>query len=115
MRIGVIGGGAIGLLISAYLASKHHLTVYTKREDQKQKINKHGIYLDGDQCRKKVHVSLISEIQQEDCLIVCVKQSHIASILPFIEQVEQENLTAMLALTELHMQLLALQGGGNND
>jgi 2-dehydropantoate 2-reductase len=44
LRIGVIGGGAIGLLISAYLASKHHLTVYTKREDQKQKINKHGIF-----------------------------------------------------------------------
>ena len=36
MNIGVIGGGAIGLLVSSYLSTFHDVTVYVYRETQKK-------------------------------------------------------------------------------
>jgi len=90
LKVGIIGGGAIGLLISAYLASEHSITIYTKREEQKQIINKQGIHLKEITSTKGVNASILSELQNEDCFIVCVKQSNITSVLPFIKQIDEK-------------------------
>ncbi|SDJ74406.1 2-dehydropantoate 2-reductase [Sediminibacillus albus] len=81
MKIGIIGGGAIGLLTAGYLCSgNHQVTVYVKRGIQKQKINENGIKLlpvDKTYWVKALH---ISEIEQEDLLIVTVKQYHVQDV-----------------------------------
>lgn len=89
MRIGIIGGGSIGLLIASYLSSKHNVTIYVKREYQKQIINKKGLFLSGDEKRLPVKTLLLAEIKTEDLLIICVKQTQIASVIDELSKQKQ--------------------------
>ena len=45
MKIAVIGGGAVGLLVSSYLARVSDVTLYVRRLDQKRLIDKNGLVL----------------------------------------------------------------------
>lgn len=84
MKIGIIGGGSIGLLVSSFFSLEHEVTLYVRREEQKEKINKHGLWLDESNIRH-IKALLINEMKQEDCFVVCIKQPQITSILPFIQ------------------------------
>ncbi|MDQ7861305.1 2-dehydropantoate 2-reductase N-terminal domain-containing protein [Peribacillus frigoritolerans] len=42
MRIGIIGGGAIGLLFASHLSEKHNVTLYTHTADQASIIQRDG-------------------------------------------------------------------------
>lgn len=86
MKLGIIGGGSVGLLLGSFFAKMHQVTVYVKREQQKQHINKHGIYLVNGTEAVPVSALLIEEMRDEECLIVCVKQPHIAQIVSVINQ-----------------------------
>lgn len=90
MNIGIIGGGSIGLLISSYLSKQHDVTVYVRRKEQKQKINDNGIVASYSSFTSKVKALLIHELEQEDCIIVCVKQSHIFDCLPIIAKLNKD-------------------------
>ena len=48
MRIGIIGGGAIGLLFASRLSEKHSVTLYTHTADQASIIKRDGIRLIAD-------------------------------------------------------------------
>lgn len=99
MKIGIIGGGSVGLLISAYLSKKHDITLYVRRQEQVQKIDAHGIILGHAEDSFAVNVCCINELNQEDCLIVCVKQPHLTSVLPHILQLKK------------HIPIIFLQNG----
>ncbi|MEH7489047.1 2-dehydropantoate 2-reductase N-terminal domain-containing protein, partial [Priestia megaterium] len=43
--IGIIGGGSLGLLFSAYLSDCYDVTLYTKTKTQAKCINENGITL----------------------------------------------------------------------
>ncbi len=43
MKIGIIGGGAVGLLFSGYLGRKFDVTLITKREEQKDLLIEKGV------------------------------------------------------------------------
>lgn len=88
MDIGIIGGGAIGLLFASYLHKVHHVTVYTRTAEQAQCLNEKGLLLKkGNETEK----AAIQAFQLEpagparhDLLIVAVKQYHLEGILPFL-------------------------------
>ena len=43
MKIGIIGGGAIGLLCASYLSKHHDITIFTRRKEQAEDIRASGI------------------------------------------------------------------------
>lgn len=86
MKIGIIGGGSVGLLLSSFLSQKHKITIYVKREEQKLALNKHGLVNDGTRIPNLINVLTIHEMKNEDCLFICVKQADIIDVLPLIKQ-----------------------------
>lgn len=91
MRIGVIGGGSLGLLVSAYLAHKHDVTLYVRRNAQLEKIGAHGIVVndrDGRTSNKKIAVELIDHLTNHDLIFVTVKQPQIDRVLDYLQVID---------------------------
>lgn len=83
MNVGIIGMGSIGMLMAAYLGRHHNVHVYVKREDQKEKLNRGGIYCDAIGQPVSVEAHLLEDAlpKSYDVLIVAVKQTGLDSIL----------------------------------
>lgn len=91
MNIGIIGGGAIGLLVSSYLGTENNVTIYVQRKVQQEKIEKEQLTLLKSSAffhKVTVSVKLIKELTSHDCLIVCVKQTDIQSVISYINQLK---------------------------
>ncbi|GLF90417.1 putative 2-dehydropantoate 2-reductase [Bacillus safensis] len=82
MNIGIIGGGAIGLLCASYLSQHHDITVFTRRKEQAEEIRTSGI-------KRTVKGETIQASAQAqtgitgifDLLIVTVKYHHLQEVL----------------------------------
>ncbi|WP_110929321.1 2-dehydropantoate 2-reductase [Bacillus massiliglaciei] len=88
-KIGIAGGGAIGLLFAAYLSERYRVTVYTRTEEQASQIREEGLYLRKNEIiiHKKVESQkLDEEINDEDLIIVAVKQYQLEEVLSFISK-----------------------------
>ncbi len=82
LNIGIIGGGAIGLLCASYLTQHHDVTVFTRRNEQAEEIRAFGIErtVKGETCQASVHAQ--TGITGEfDLLIVTVKYHHLQDVL----------------------------------
>src|SRR5690625_5268375 len=93
MNIGIIGGGSIGLLLAGYLTKNHTTTLYVNRKEQKDSLESFRLHiLKSSVSFKKVSVSAkqTSQLQKEDCYIICVKQSHIKKILPILKEINSD-------------------------
>src|SRR5699024_3532998 len=88
MKIGVVGGGSVGLLVSGYLAVKHEVTIYVRREEQKEKINECFLFLNDNRTNCK-QAFMMDELKDEDCLFICVKQHHIPSVIQELKHVSK--------------------------
>ncbi|WP_026692133.1 2-dehydropantoate 2-reductase [Peribacillus kribbensis] len=89
MNIGVIGGGSIGLLFCSYLSKDYHVTLYTRTEKQAAAVRENGIVLEAEGHFSVIHVESlpVSELSSgEDLLLVCVKEYHLDSVMPYIEK-----------------------------
>ncbi|WP_221564083.1 2-dehydropantoate 2-reductase [Alkalihalobacillus sp. TS-13] len=89
MKIGVIGGGSIGLLFTSYLAkSAHAVTLFVRREAQQQAIHTMGLTLKAGSSAytSQPKVCLLSETDRSDIdvLIVAVKSYDVEQIMPEI-------------------------------
>lgn len=96
MRIGIIGGGAIGLLVAAY-ARKANLpvTLFTRTQYQKNEIDKYGIFLkviDKPIENYIVHSKCFSieNIREVDFLFVAVKQYHLKTVVSQLGELGNE-------------------------
>lgn len=107
MNIGVIGGGSIGLLISSYFSLKHTVTVYVRREQQRDKLNDKGIICVNTRKAHYVKSFLVDEIKDEDCLFICVKQAHIPAIIPILSREKVSTPVIFLQNGMGHVDLLA--------
>ncbi|RCW70812.1 2-dehydropantoate 2-reductase [Saliterribacillus persicus] len=75
MRIGIIGGGAIGLLFSTLLLEDNHeVFLYVKSADQKNTINRKGIRRLSDSAIFFPKVELTKNLSEHDLFINCTKQ-----------------------------------------
>lgn len=86
MKIGIIGGGSIGLLMAVYLSEQHEVTIYVRRNKQKEHIDTHGLYIGQAHIQRHIKVDLFTNIQAADCFFICVKQTDLQDVLPFIQK-----------------------------
>lgn len=86
MKIGVIGGGSIGLLMAVYLSEQHEVTIYVRRNKQKEHINTRGLYIGQTHIQRHIKVEILTNIQAADCFFICVKQTDLHDVLPFIQK-----------------------------
>lgn len=87
MEIAIIGAGSLGLLLSSYLAQRHDVTLYVRRNAQLQMIAakgvelwKHSVFSE----RNMIRVKPISELQDADCTFICVKQPEIEEVITLL-------------------------------
>lgn len=81
MKIGIIGAGAIGLLLASYLAEEHAVTLYTRQEnDEKRTILRDG------QESPVIRVRQIDRLESEDLVFIATKSYDIKSVIPFVER-----------------------------
>lgn len=106
MKIGVIGGGSVGLLVSSFLCEKHDVTIYVRSKEQKIALNSCGLYFSDFVDPLSVRALLLEEIEEADCYIICVKQHHIAQVLPIINQLHRQTPLLFLQNGMGHMKLL---------
>ena len=84
MKIGIVGGGAIGLLFAAYLADNHEITIYTKRSEQARKLKEAGLSLVRNNNILHFNVAakqLCNHPFDDEVVIVAVKQYHLKELL----------------------------------
>lgn len=77
MKVGVVGGGAIGLLITGYLSQHVATTLYVRRNEQKEALETDGLLLKKESGMLKIRptVKLSSAQFEEDIIIFAVKQT----------------------------------------
>jgi len=82
MQIGIIGGGAIGLLFACYLSKSNQVTLYCRTNDQARLMNKYGIDLKyhGMVDNFTIKAKQSEEISAEELFIIAVKQYQLEQI-----------------------------------
>ncbi|WP_186577563.1 2-dehydropantoate 2-reductase [Aquibacillus kalidii] len=86
MKIGIIGGGSIGLLTASLLVKQGcAVTIYVRREEQKARINQNGILLLPDDTYF-INAKLTSELNNEDIFIITTKQYQLTGLLSTLKK-----------------------------
>ncbi|WP_078413477.1 2-dehydropantoate 2-reductase [Priestia abyssalis] len=83
-KIGIIGGGSVGLLFSSYLAECFDVTLYTRTEEQAEAVRREGVIRVVGEMKRETPVqarTLSEGMANEDLIIVAVKQYHLENIL----------------------------------
>jgi 2-dehydropantoate 2-reductase len=84
MRIGIIGGGSIGLLFAYYLSERFNVTIYTKTVVQAEEINQNGLFLVRSSKVHKTNVTSQCFDQwsgKEDLTFIAVKQYQLPDMI----------------------------------
>ncbi|XJZ28399.1 2-dehydropantoate 2-reductase [Bacillota bacterium Lsc_1132] len=109
MKIGIIGGGAIGLLFAAYLCEVSDVTVFTKTPQQAEKLNENGLVLVKNHQSSTFHVSAkqISEWNPyEDLTIIAVKQYQLDGVLNLMVNASDRNSLIFLQNGMAHVKFM---------
>ncbi|MCU9595039.1 2-dehydropantoate 2-reductase [Caldibacillus thermolactis] len=98
MKIGIIGGGSIGLLYACYLSKHHKVTLYCRRISQANKINRHPIRLKKqyDEQLVPIQAKVSETLDHEELIIVCVKHYHLESLMPILLQTDKNTILIFL-------------------
>ncbi|WP_158095016.1 2-dehydropantoate 2-reductase [Gottfriedia luciferensis] len=96
MNIGIIGGGAIGLLVASYFKKNNeNVTLFTRTEDQASLINEYGVSLSVNEEKNQMCIKakkITDKIERFDLLVVCVKQYHLEQVSKSFYHYEGENI-----------------------
>ncbi|BCB03252.1 2-dehydropantoate 2-reductase [Bacillus sp. KH172YL63] len=85
MKIGIIGGGSIGLLFAGYLGKVHDVTLLVRREKHMLSLMEKGVTILHGETSIKVKVKATTSIEEpQDMYIVTVKEYDLGSIEEFI-------------------------------
>ncbi|WP_203362217.1 2-dehydropantoate 2-reductase [Bacillus sp. REN10] len=94
MKIGIVGGGAIGLLFASQLADVYPTVVFAKTTEQAEALAEQGItYIENHQMvRRFVQADVTEHIDQYqlDLLFIAVKQYQLPIIWSYVERINQE-------------------------
>jgi len=110
MKIGVIGGGSIGLLLAAYLSPHFDVTVYTRRQEQANRLNEQHLRFckQGTEQRIRVRAASFGEqAVQEDVLFITVKQYDLSAVLSHLKNVPSTTTLFFLQNGMSHLRLLS--------
>lgn len=112
MNIGIVGGGAIGLLFAAHLAEKYHVTIYTRTEEQAKKLTRKGLMIEKEGTVQHIPSVTACPFEEwagnEALTIVTVKQYQLNVIINKIASLKHHNDNSLLFLQNgmSHLQLL---------
>jgi 2-dehydropantoate 2-reductase len=84
MKIGIVGGGSIGLLFSYYLSEFYDVTLYTRTSDQAAAIRLNNLQLisEGQTNRRVVKATSFENWNgNEDLTFIAVKQYHLRTVI----------------------------------
>lgn len=110
MKIGIIGGGSIGLLCAAYLAEKNDIMLFTHRKNQATIIQENGVVFERNSFVKQVKIQAeelkqsVHLLEQFDLVLVTVKQYHLTELLPYIKSVKTNFLFLQNGMPMLEIQ-----------
>lgn len=89
MRIGIIGAGAIGMLLASFLGKKQEIIIFSNRAEQKNSIKTSGVHLYETSNWKQSTSVKVSELDEKapslDCCFICVKQSQLPNIMTSLQ------------------------------
>jgi 2-dehydropantoate 2-reductase len=111
MRVGIIGGGSIGLLYAGYLSEGNEVTIFTRTMEQADEINKNGIVIkkDGGQWNCRVAASSFDFWEgSEDLTVVTVKQYQLEPIIDKLSKINDRILNVLFLQNGMgHLKLLS--------
>ena len=85
MRVGIVGAGAIGMLMAGYLEKEHEIIVFPNRIEQQKNIKNEGIYVYNSQLGERSIDVKVARLDKDfpslDCCFICVKQSELQRLL----------------------------------
>ena len=94
MKIGIIGGGSIGLLYAYYLSEQQSVCLYVRSKEQMEQLQSEGLCLerDGEKYQKFLDVQLYSEWRgDEDITLIAVKQYHLLDLMELLYTYSRSN------------------------
>lgn len=94
LNIVVVGAGAVGMLVASFLSETHEVTLVTRTETQKEKMEENGllrINIDESSACKKIKVSTnLQQIEKNSIVIVAVKYHHLKSLYSELSMLHKE-------------------------
>ncbi|MEH7222455.1 2-dehydropantoate 2-reductase [Bacillus sp. JJ1566] len=109
MKIGIIGGGSIGLLFAGYLAERHDVTVYTRTEYQANEINQKGVTINKQNTSKTYRVQAVkasASVIEEDFVFFAVKQYILKDVLSETRDLEKVQTVCFLQNGMSHINII---------
>lgn len=102
MKIGVLGGGALGMLYGGAFSETYPTTIYTRTEEQARKITQNGLLLSIGTKRKKLFpAALVSgklaSSQSIDILFVALKSYQLLAVMPLLRQLPAHTVLCFLS------------------
>jgi len=116
MKIGIIGGGSIGLLFAGYLAEYHDVTLYTRTERQASEINQNGVTIDIENTSSTYRVQAVSSkasVIGEEILFIAVKQYILKDVISQIKDLEKVQTVCFLQNGMGHLDFMNQLGNTN--
>jgi 2-dehydropantoate 2-reductase len=110
VKIGIVGGGAIGLLVAAYLGKEHKVTVYTRRSPQAKRLQNEGLRLEkkGETTCISIQAAPFAEAAiDDDIVFITVKQYDMSSVLDNTERFRHVQTIVFLPNGMGHVEKLA--------
>ncbi|TYS70699.1 2-dehydropantoate 2-reductase [Sutcliffiella horikoshii] len=111
MNIGIIGGGAVGLLYASQLSKRFAVTLYVKRQEQLQLLKEQGLTVlhseNGKETRNVGVMKWEKDVPLKDNLIiVATKQYGLTAILPVLKMCSRDQSILFLQNGMSHIDLL---------
>jgi 2-dehydropantoate 2-reductase len=110
MKVGIIGGGAIGLLTASYLHNEYDVTVYTRREMQANLLNEQGLRLIKNGQQRLIPIKAMPLGQEkitDDVLFIAVKQYDLAHVVEKCKEFSHTETLIFLQNGMGHVRLLS--------
>jgi 2-dehydropantoate 2-reductase len=110
VKVGIVGGGAVGLLMAAYLHRMYDITLYTRRQSQAALLNKNGLRLMKDRKEETFFIKAKHIEQSEmndDVVFVTVKQYDLPKLASSVNRLQNVPTIIFLQNGMGHLQLLS--------
>lgn len=110
LKIGIIGGGSIGLLFGAYLSRHNDITIFTSGTEQAKALGQKGITVLNikEPLIEKVKASAdFAHLSVQDIVFVAVKQYDLQSLCPALLKIPPETPLCFIQNGMGHLKLLA--------